>query len=461
MLILAAVVLVAATPIGRRSARSPVACPITRRCRGAVRRLGCPVPTTPTTVAGQRRAIATTRRGRSIRFRRGVARCTAVAAAACIRGRGRRLIRGRRRPILRSGRAVGGRRGPAAPRALVPAPVPTRAIPAIGPAAAVAAAGARPIPAAILGRRGGHRRPVPHPLQRAARRPSARRVGRTRVGGRVGGDLERVGPLRGRGKPSLKLAALLVAVVGQLGRADLDVLLPVIVRTRPRPVTSPTSRAERRLGDLAGQEEGVAERPRGGGSLGRIPPHHLGHQVQRLGRGGRDERAERRGHKLWELEVHILGQRQALLPGVGGGRAEHGADLVDLVRLGGAGEEWPQGEHLAHDGADGPDVNRCSVRRRPQQHLGRAVPPGRDVVGVGRLGSDLASQPKVGHLERVSGDEHVLRLNVPVEEAVLVHVRERLQHLVRHVAHLGLGEELIAVLAELVQVHLEELKHKV
>eukprot|EP00967_Tisochrysis_lutea_P053031 scaffold65805_cov31-Tisochrysis_lutea.AAC.3 len=118
-------------------------------------------------------------------------------------------------------------------------------------------------------------------------------------------------------------------------------------------------------------------------------------------------------------------------------------------------------EHLTHDGSDGPDVDRRRVRWRAQQHLGRAVPSRGDIVGVGWLGADLSGQTEVSHLERVSGDKHVLRLDVPVEEAVLVHVGERLQHLIAHVAHLGLGKVLLAVLAELVEIHVKELEDEV
>ena len=56
------------------------------------------------------------------------------------------------------------------------------------------------------------------------------------------------------------------------------------------------------------------------------------------------------------------------------GRAEHGADLEDLVDLAGAGEQRAQRVQLRHDGAHRPDVDRRVVIGRAQQHFRRAVP---------------------------------------------------------------------------------------
>lgn len=56
--------------------------------------------------------------------------------------------------------------------------------------------------------------------------------------------------------------------------------------------------------------------------------------------------------------------------------------------------------------------------------MGRGVPAGGDVVGEGRSGPDFAGQSEVADLEDVLGDQQVFRFEVPMEEAVLVHVGE-------------------------------------
>ena len=51
--------------------------------------------------------------------------------------------------------------------------------------------------------------------------------------------------------------------------------------------------------------------------------------------------AEVHGCEGGELEAHVGCQRVALRPVLAGGRAQHRADLVDLVYLGRAGEQRP------------------------------------------------------------------------------------------------------------------------
>ena len=53
------------------------------------------------------------------------------------------------------------------------------------------------------------------------------------------------------------------------------------------------------------------------------------------------------------------------------------ADFEDGVNLTGPGEEWPEGVHLRHDAAHGPDVDRRAVAGGPQEHLRSPVPAGR------------------------------------------------------------------------------------
>lgn len=44
------------------------------------------------------------------------------------------------------------------------------------------------------------------------------------------------------------------------------------------------------------------------------------------------------------------------------------------IDLTGPGEEWPEGVHLCHDAAHGPDVDGGAVVCGPQEHLWGPVP---------------------------------------------------------------------------------------
>ena len=66
----------------------------------------------------------------------------------------------------------------------------------------------------------------------------------------------------------------------------------------------------------------------------------------------------------------------------------------------------------------------------PEENLWSSVPPGGDVVSVGRPRPDLPGQAEVRDLDEVGAHaEQVLRLHVAVKVAVFVHEGEALQHL--------------------------------
>lgn len=52
---------------------------------------------------------------------------------------------------------------------------------------------------------------------------------------------------------------------------------------------------------------------------------------------------------LWKPKVHSGRKFQTIWPGAGGGRAEDGTNLVDLIGFGRAGEQGSQREQFRHD----------------------------------------------------------------------------------------------------------------
>ncbi len=70
-------------------------------------------------------------------------------------------------------------------------------------------------------------------------------------------------------------------------------------------------------------------------------------------------------------------------PGALGGGAHEAEDFLELVFVGGAGEEGPAGVHFGHDAAGGPDVDGGVVGAGAKEDVGGAVPEGDDFVGEG------------------------------------------------------------------------------
>lgn len=100
-----------------------------------------------------------------------------------------------------------------------------------------------------------------------------------------------------------------------------------------------------------------------------------------------------------------------------------------LVAFGGAWEEREAGVELSDDGSDGEEVHRGVVVAASEQGFGSPVPPGRDILGEGRLGPDFPRQPQVRQLYRAVYLQQILWLHVPVEISLPVHVSKGLQGL--------------------------------
>jgi hypothetical protein len=125
---------------------------------------------------------------------------------------------------------------------------------------------------------------------------------------------------------------------------------------------------------------------------------------------------------------------------------------------------------LRHDAPHTPDVNSGCVVGGSKQHFRGSVPQRDDFVCV-RLDGDgkVAAQPQIGNLEqRMCGGvvyEQVLRLEVTMHDAKLVHVCQSLQQLVHHALdeHWVQWEVLTLAVAVhvLLEVRAEELKDQI
>mmetsp|Transcript_7019 Transcript_7019/g.21052 ORF Transcript_7019/g.21052 Transcript_7019/m.21052 type:complete len:329 (-) Transcript_7019:268-1254(-) len=152
------------------------------------------------------------------------------------------------------------------------------------------------------------------------------------------------------------------------------------------------------------------------------------------------------------------------------GLAEHVKDLVDLVTLLLARQQWRLQQELGQNATGGPHVHRLAVHRPEvlalavvaQEELGWPVPKCDDLWRHPRLVSHLPGQPEVSQLHvPLVIHQDVAALEVPVDDPVLVagvQARQnlphhQLDHLQVHVARL--------VIPHPGQVVLHVLKHHV
>ncbi len=134
-----------------------------------------------------------------------------------------------------------------------------------------------------------------------------------------------------------------------------------------------------------------------------------------------------------DVEVGLVfGKLADAGPGAFRRRAHDAEDLLELVLVRGAGEEGAARVHFGHDAAGGPDVDAGVVGARAEEDVRGAVPEGDDFVGEGVDGdAEGAGEAEVGEFELAFViDEEVLRLQVSVEDAVVVAEGDALEELV-------------------------------
>ena len=115
--------------------------------------------------------------------------------------------------------------------------------------------------------------------------------------------------------------------------------------------------------------------------------------------------------------------------GIGG--SEDFVDAMDLVELAGAIKKRILGDHFKQHTTVPPHVHLGVVVTISHQTLRRAVPSCRDVLGVRMLAVNTSNyristlaRPKIRQLNHASRNQHILRLDVPMEDAHLVDVHD-------------------------------------
>ena len=133
-------------------------------------------------------------------------------------------------------------------------------------------------------------------------------------------------------------------------------------------------------------------------------------------------------------------------------------DLVHLVDLVVTREQRKERDNFEEDAANAPEVHLVAVVPISEQALGCAVPACRDVLCVRLLRVDTTTGAEVSQLHVVLHEEDVLRLDVTMEDAVAVHVVDRLQQLVHVVLDAVLRQVVSLALDGIVHVHVHQLE---
>lgn len=114
-------------------------------------------------------------------------------------------------------------------------------------------------------------------------------------------------------------------------------------------------------------------------------------------------------------------------------RGAHYTEYSDnLVLIRSSREEGSSGIHLSHDTARGPYVNASVVRSATKQDVWGAIPQSDHFVGEGVDGDAKGTrETEIAKLEKAFAvNEEILRLEIPVEDSVLVTKIDTLQQLI-------------------------------
>lgn len=124
---------------------------------------------------------------------------------------------------------------------------------------------------------------------------------------------------------------------------------------------------------------------------------------------------------------------------------------MQLILVGGAGEQRPPRVHFRHDAAGGPDIDAGVVRSAAEENVRGPVPERHDLVRK-RVDGDAkgTGEAKIGQLQlALVVDQQILGFEVAVENSVLVAKGDPLQQLV----HEGPDRDVVQLAAGAARVH--------
>lgn len=161
---------------------------------------------------------------------------------------------------------------------------------------------------------------------------------------------------------------------------------------------------------------------------------------------------------LGEVNFHMRGMLPEKIQDLLARSSNDVMDLVNLVELVIAREQRAERQNFVHHAADAPDVHLVAVVTVCQQTLRSSVPARRDVLGQGLILIEASATAEIRELHSLAAEQDVLRLDVPVEDSVAVHVLYGFYQLIHIVLHALLRQVVRTSLDCLIHVLLHELE---
>jgi hypothetical protein len=129
---------------------------------------------------------------------------------------------------------------------------------------------------------------------------------------------------------------------------------------------------------------------------------------------------------------------------------------MDLIKFILAWEQRLFGDEFEEHTAETPNVHLLIIIAVSHEALGSTIPPGGDVVSIGRGRVFALAGAKVSQLDEVSLHKNVLRFDIAVEDALAVHELDGPEDL-EHVEFDFLeGEWIFFIFEGFVEVHVHE-----
>lgn len=112
------------------------------------------------------------------------------------------------------------------------------------------------------------------------------------------------------------------------------------------------------------------------------------------------------------------------------GSAHYLADFIKLISFRCARKQRSVRVHFGRYASNCPQIDGTAVNGGMQEYFRCSVPPRRDVIGIGRSGSDLTHQTEIRYLNQFrTGTQNILRLQISVKKSVPVYKGQPLQNL--------------------------------
>ena len=134
-------------------------------------------------------------------------------------------------------------------------------------------------------------------------------------------------------------------------------------------------------------------------------------------------------------------------------------NFIELIQFILPWKEWLKSLQLVEDAADSPIIHFVVVIAIRQQTLWWTVPNRTNVFGEW-LFSELLARTEVSHFHCVSINENILRLDVPVQYSMSMHMVNSFKDLINHKLHSALRQRRGLSSYCFIHIHLHQLKNQ-